>query len=94
MLPHQTKTKMATKIFAFETSRGVYTYIGGTDEAEARQNFPTLRDARCVGEVPAGEFYLSTTTSPSVLYQREAKSIRRGRKTCKPWYAALGVTLR
>lgn len=85
---------MDTKIFAFETSRGVYTYIGGTTEADARQNFPTLRAARCVGEVPAAEFYITTTTSPSVLYQREAQSICRGRKTCKEWYAALGVTLR
>lgn len=82
------------KIFAFETSRGVYTYIGGATEEKARANFPSMRDARCVGEVSAGEFFITTTTSPSVLYQREAKNIRAQRRSCADAPAYRGVTLR
>lgn len=82
------------KIYAFESSRGVYTYVGGTSAEDARDTFPGLKDAELVGEVPAEEFYLSTTQAPSVLYRQEAKNIRRGRKSCGQWYAAMGVTLR
>jgi hypothetical protein len=86
--------KTMKKIFAFETSRGVYTYIGGETEADALKNFPSMREARCVGEVPADEFFITTTTAPSVLYQREAKTIRRQRGSCREWYLQHGATLR
>jgi len=82
------------KIFVFETSRGVYTYLGGDTEEKARANFPSMSEARCVGEVPADEFFITTTTAPSVLYQREAKTIRRQRGSCREWYLQHGARLR
>lgn len=63
-----------TKIYAFETSRGVYTYISGESENIARANFPALAEAPLVGEVPTEEFFLISAQSPSVLYLSEAKA--------------------
>lgn len=83
-----------SKIYAFETSRGVYSYIGGNSEEDARSNFPSIKNAPCVGEVMADEFFITTTTSPTVLYKREARSIRAQRSSCAEAPAYRGVTLR
>lgn len=82
------------KIFSFETSRGVYSYIGGDSEEDARSNFPSIKNAPCVGEVMADEFFITTTTSPTVLYKREARSIRAQRSSCAEAPAYQNVTLR
>jgi len=69
MLPSKTKTKMATKIFFFETSPGTHTIVGAATVEEARSTIGE-RSAYCtlIGWTPADELCIITGTFvPSVL---------------------------